>query len=155
MDLALNNLQRLICHKTKQTKPKNQDFFLAAFMPYSYSGLHSVLLLLWWDYLNRSSPRGHLPVWPLWDSKTQDWLLTIVTAVGYRPHLGSTRRTLSVTEWILIWLQDWDWLLQESPYLLWAVYISFHNAHVFWLSPTLFTQLEHQALSKVNMQHFS
>ena len=22
MDLALNNLQRLICHKTKQTKPK-------------------------------------------------------------------------------------------------------------------------------------
>ena len=24
MDLALNNLQRLICHKTKQTKPNHQ-----------------------------------------------------------------------------------------------------------------------------------
>ena len=26
MDLALNNLQRLICHKTKQTKPKEYDY---------------------------------------------------------------------------------------------------------------------------------
>ena len=25
MDLALNNLQRLICHKTKQTKPTKQS----------------------------------------------------------------------------------------------------------------------------------
>ena len=25
MDLALNNLQRLICHKTQQTKPNHQD----------------------------------------------------------------------------------------------------------------------------------
>ena len=25
MDLALNNLQRLICHKTQQTKPKLSD----------------------------------------------------------------------------------------------------------------------------------
>ena len=24
MDLALNNLQRLICHKTQQTKPNNE-----------------------------------------------------------------------------------------------------------------------------------
>ena len=24
MDLALNNLQRLICHKTQQTKPNNK-----------------------------------------------------------------------------------------------------------------------------------
>ena len=27
MDLALNNLQRLICHKTHQTKPIYQDSF--------------------------------------------------------------------------------------------------------------------------------
>ena len=27
MDLALNNLQRLICHKTKQTKPNLDLFF--------------------------------------------------------------------------------------------------------------------------------
>ena len=26
MDLALNNLQRLICHKTKQTKPNYHRF---------------------------------------------------------------------------------------------------------------------------------
>ena len=25
MDLALNNLQRLICHKTQQTKPKQEN----------------------------------------------------------------------------------------------------------------------------------
>ena len=31
MDLALNNLQRLICHKTKQTKP-NQLFFVDCFL---------------------------------------------------------------------------------------------------------------------------
>ena len=34
MDLALNNLQRLICHKTQQTKPnqtekKNDNFWAA------------------------------------------------------------------------------------------------------------------------------
>ena len=29
MDLALNNLQRLICHKTKQTKP-NQGYMYEA-----------------------------------------------------------------------------------------------------------------------------
>ena len=28
MDLALNNLQRLICHKTQQTKPKNPPYLL-------------------------------------------------------------------------------------------------------------------------------
>ena len=28
MDLALNNLQRLICHKTKQTKPINQQCWI-------------------------------------------------------------------------------------------------------------------------------
>ena len=27
MDLALNNLQMLICHKTKQTKPIKQTLF--------------------------------------------------------------------------------------------------------------------------------
>ena len=26
MDLALNNLQRLICHKTQQTKPIKQEY---------------------------------------------------------------------------------------------------------------------------------
>ena len=26
MDLALNNLQRLICHKTQQTKPNKYSF---------------------------------------------------------------------------------------------------------------------------------
>ena len=28
MDLALNNLQRLICHKTQQTKPNQTIFFI-------------------------------------------------------------------------------------------------------------------------------
>ena len=28
-----------------------------------------------------------------------------------------------------------DWPLQDSLYLLWAMYISFHNTHVFQLSP--------------------
>ena len=28
MDLALNDLQRLICHKTHQTKPDNKSLFL-------------------------------------------------------------------------------------------------------------------------------
>ena len=28
MNLALNNLQRLICHKTKQTKPNQTKFVL-------------------------------------------------------------------------------------------------------------------------------
>ena len=35
MDLALNNLQWLICHKTKQTKPFFLDLFLRIFPPFS------------------------------------------------------------------------------------------------------------------------
>ena len=32
MDLALNNLQRLICHKTQQTKPnQTKDFYINHF----------------------------------------------------------------------------------------------------------------------------
>ena len=31
MDLALNNLQRLICHKTKQTKPIKQLYITIQF----------------------------------------------------------------------------------------------------------------------------
>ena len=31
MDLALNNLQRLICHKTKQTKPNRTEFVCSKF----------------------------------------------------------------------------------------------------------------------------
>ena len=31
MDLVLNNLQRLICHKTQQTKPKKKKFYNSKF----------------------------------------------------------------------------------------------------------------------------
>ena len=31
MDLVLNNLQRLICHKTKQTKPNGRGFLKPEF----------------------------------------------------------------------------------------------------------------------------
>ena len=38
MDLALNNLQRLICHKTKQTKPNqtyaSSSFWMGETLPY-------------------------------------------------------------------------------------------------------------------------
>ena len=38
MDLALNNLQRLICHKTKQTKPI--DFHLFFYYYFLGSSIH-------------------------------------------------------------------------------------------------------------------
>ena len=31
---------------------------------------------------------------------------------------------------------DWRMTLQNSLHLLWAAYIWFHNAHIFWMSPT-------------------
>ena len=37
----------------------------------------------------------------------------------------------------LFWLQDWDWPLQDSHYLLLTVCIKFHNTYVFRLSRTL------------------
>ena len=37
MDLALNNLQRLICHKTQQRKPIQTQGFTA--IPYDTTGL--------------------------------------------------------------------------------------------------------------------
>ena len=44
MDLALNNLQRLICHKTQQTKPNEfqfliiRKFYSNIFCMYTHSG---------------------------------------------------------------------------------------------------------------------
>ena len=32
MDLALNNLQRLICHKTQQTKPNQSEISFSSFI---------------------------------------------------------------------------------------------------------------------------
>ena len=37
MDLALNNLQRLICHKTHQTKPNQNSFFWINLIDSKYS----------------------------------------------------------------------------------------------------------------------
>ena len=39
MDLALNNLQRLICHKIKQTKPKKKNFYGARLVIIEVSAL--------------------------------------------------------------------------------------------------------------------
>ena len=44
MDLALNNLQKLICHKTKQTKPN--ILFLSLFFLFSFLFLFSFFLFL-------------------------------------------------------------------------------------------------------------
>ena len=58
MDLALNNLQRLMCHKTKQTKP-NQLNFLLYFMSntfFFYPSYHSLSLFFFsWSRCNREN----------------------------------------------------------------------------------------------------
>ena len=57
MDFALNNLQRLICHKTQQTKPNQtkptisfQTFFIWAFkIVVDYWKFSFLLLYILWD----------------------------------------------------------------------------------------------------------
>ena len=46
MDLALNNLQRLICHKTQQTKPNHLLIMLSA----KQGGIKYHFFSLWYDY---------------------------------------------------------------------------------------------------------
>ena len=99
--------------------------------------------------------------WPLWNSKTQDYRMTVMT-VGCCASPGALHNQPN-----LFWLQDWDW----SLYLISAVgYVYINslcpriqvvtNVTCFRLftqvcpAITLFTQLEHPALSKVNMQHY-
>ena len=53
MDLALNNLQRLICHKTQQTKPNLMNFFMKKICSHVKNYfenklmLHLVFIVVW------------------------------------------------------------------------------------------------------------
>ena len=49
MDLALNNLQRLICHKTQQTKPFPTTMTITAWAPFKKSVIKTSKFIV--DYL--------------------------------------------------------------------------------------------------------
>ena len=70
MDLALNNLQRLICHKPNQTKPNHKDFpnednytlSTQANVIYRYFSKCKIYLLFWGKYRNlQVQPHSHSP----------------------------------------------------------------------------------------------
>ena len=51
MDLALNNLRRLVCHKTQQTKPKRQILFIHIYLIYmiwltKFNGMSNLFVYL-------------------------------------------------------------------------------------------------------------
>ena len=55
MDLALNNLQRLICYKTQQTKPNNLIFSLTHTTPFVNGVIGSMTVIIIGNKLSKSS----------------------------------------------------------------------------------------------------
>ena len=119
------------------------------------------------NILNLSVPEGALGLLEA-TLGHQDWRLK--TAVGFYTPNSWCCPAAALRDWLnFFWLQDWDWPLL-CRYLFIYNFIALWNSSSILVSSlhlhiaaflftrvrpaiTLFTQLEHPALSRVNMQH--
>ena len=87
MDLALNNLQRLICHKTQQTKPSKLLFI---FFPFTVFILLSSFLLQVQSQLSVNNKEYLLEL----NYCTQVWLTELEQSTLVEFKKGSVRKSV-------------------------------------------------------------